>query len=53
MTTPEFIWLGRQTLDLVPMATKGRYLDIDGEPFYCIENVGEMEEFFISLVSAT
>ena len=53
MMTSESIWLGKQTLDLVPMATKGRYLDIDGEPFCCIENVDEMDEFFISLVSAT
>ncbi len=53
MTTSESIWLGKQALDHVPMATEGRYLDIDDEPFYCIENVDEMDDFFISLVSAT
>ena len=53
MTTSESIWLGEQAFDHVPMAPEGRYLDIDGEPFYCIENVDEMDEFFISLVSAT
>ena len=35
------------------MGPEGRYLDIDDEPFYCIENVDEMDEFFVSLVSAT
>ena len=53
MTTSESIWLGEQAFDHVPMAPEGRYLDIDGEPFYCIENVDKMDEFFISLVSAT
>ena len=53
MTTSESIWLGEQAFDHVPMAPEGRYLDIDGEPFYCIENVDGMDEFFISLVSAT
>ena len=48
MTTSESIWLGEQARPR-PMAPEGRYLDIDGEPFYCIENVDEMDEFLSAL----
>ena len=51
MTTSESIWLGGQAFEHVPIAPEGRYHDIDGELFYCIENVDEMDEFFIEVLS--
>ena len=45
-------FVGDTTLSQIKQKLKGEFVEIDGERFYKISNVGEMEPFFISMVSA-
>ena len=45
--------IGNATLVPAAGGVSGKVTEIEGQPFYCIENVDAMQPFFISLVSSS
>ncbi|MBW6458264.1 MAG: hypothetical protein K0B52_03785, partial [FCB group bacterium] len=47
----EKIYLGKTPLNTTPQPIRGKVVDIDGTPYYRIENYDHMSDFFLSVIS--
>ena len=53
METNNPIWLGDQLLTCSTSQPDGQYVEIEDERFYRISDFDAMDDFFITLISAT